>query len=41
MIDGKWFAMQEDARAVGEKPADGKRGRVAYEPENNFTQYNE
>ena len=36
MIDGKWFAMREDARAVGEKPADGKRGRVAYEPIKHF-----
>ena len=24
--------MREDARAVDEKPADGKRGRVVYEP---------
>ena len=33
--------MQEDARAVGEKPADGKRGRVAYEPIKHFTHYTE
>ena len=33
--------MREDARVVDEKPADGKRGRVAYEPENNFTHYTE
>lgn len=33
--------MQEDVRAVGEKPADGKRGRVVDEPENNFTHYTE